>query len=329
MAERDGRPWFNRWIRHPVEAALLFLLMGAIRLIPADAASAIGGKAFRWLGPLFPVTKVAHINLQLALPEKTETERRAIVRDMWENLGRTAFEYPHLGRLSRPESGRLEVVNEKPLADAYHAKRPGVYFGAHLGNFEVVPLNAARRGLTLHAFARPPNNPLMARVIARIRGTGGAKLLTKQAVAGMVSAIHVLRQNGYLAVLIDQKQNRGAPIPFFGVEAMTAVVPAQLALRFNAAVILCRTERLKGARYRVTVSDPWELPSTGDRDADALELTRRITAEVERWVREKPGDWLWLHRRWPNEIYYKPEQLAARKQRRRAQRERARQAAGK
>lgn len=324
MAERDGRGLFNRWIRHPVEAGLLFVLMGAIRLIPADAASAIGGKLARWIGPLLPVTKVAHVNLALAFPEKGKTERRAIVQDMWENFGRTAFEYPHLGHLSHPDSGRVEVVNQKPIADAYFANRPGVYFGAHLGNFEVVPLYAIRRGLTLHAFARPPNNPLLARVIARIRGTGGVRLLAKQAVGGMLGAIHVLRQNGYLAVLIDQKQNRGAGVPFFGMEAMTAVVPAQLALRFNAAVVLCRTERLKGARYRVTVSDPWELPSTGDRDADALELTRRVTAEVERWVREKPGDWLWLHRRWPNEVYYKPEEIAARKAKRRAQRAKAR-----
>jgi len=222
--------------------------MGAIRLIPADAASAIGGKLFRWLGPLLPVTKVANVNLRLAFPEKDEAERRVIVRDMWENLGRTAFEYPHLGRLSHPDSGRVEVLNEKPLADAYFGERPGVYFGGHLGNFEVVPLYAARRGLTLHAFARPPNNPLLAEVIARIRGTGGARLLSKQAAGGMVGAINVLRSKGYLAVLIDQKQNRGAPIPFFGHEAMTAIVPAQLALRFNAAVLIVRTERLKGAR---------------------------------------------------------------------------------
>lgn len=323
MAERGAAGWFTRRIRHPIEAGLLFLLMGTIRLIPADAASAIGGKLFRWLGPLLPVTKVAHVNLRLALPER-QAEHRQIVRDMWENLGRTAFEYPHLGRLSHPESGRVEVVNEKPLADAYFGNRPGVYFGGHLGNFEVVPLYAARRGLTLHAFARPPNNPLLAKVIAGIRGTGGARMLAKHAVAGMVSAIHVLRENGYLAVLIDQKQNRGAPIPFFGHEAMTAIVPAQLALRFNAAVLIVRTERLKGARYRFTVSDPLELPNTGDRDADALELTRRITLAIEGWIREKPGDWLWLHRRWPNEVYYRPEQLAARKRKRQAARAKAR-----
>ena len=79
--------------------------------------------------------------------------------------------------------------------------------------------------------------------------------------------------------------------------------PAKLALRFKAVVVTCRIERLKGARWRFTVSDPLELPDSGDAEADALALTRRVTAEVEAWIRAKPEDWFWLHRRWPKALY--------------------------
>lgn len=298
----DNRPWHQRWLRHPLEAGGLFLLLGLVRLIPADAASGLGGRLARWIGPLVPVSRRARFNLRLAFPGIAEAEVERILKGMWENLGRMLFEYPHLGHLSRPESGRVEVVNEAPIVAAYEAGRPGVYFGAHLGNFEVVPLYAARRGLVLNAFARAPNNPLIDRVVTAIRGTGGARILAKGA-RGALGAIDIMRRNGYLAVLIDQKQNRGVPVPFFGHEAMTAIAPARLALRFDAVVLLCRTERLKGARYRITCSDPLPLPSSGDAEADALELTRQVTAEVERWVREKPEDWLWLHRRWPKALY--------------------------
>jgi lauroyl/myristoyl acyltransferase len=74
----------------------------------------------------------------------------------------------------------------------------------------------------------------------------------------------------------------------------------------------------------MTISEPWDVPNTGDRDAAALELTRRSTAEVERWVREKPEDWLWLHRRWPDALYYTDEELARRKRMRRARRAKTR-----
>jgi len=298
----DKRPWYQRYIRHPLEAALAFLLLGLVRLVPADWASGFGGWLGRTLGPRLGVSRRARQNLELAFPGIARAERERILRGMWDNLGRMLFEYPHLGRLSHPDSGRVEVINEAPIEAAYHAKRPGVYFGAHLGNFEVLPLYAARRGLILTAFARAPNNPLIDRVVTFIRGTGGARILNKGS-RGALGAIEVMRSNGYLAVLIDQKQNRGVPIDFFGHPAMTATAPAKLALRFKAVVVTCRIERLKGARWRFTVSDPLELPDSGDAEADALELTRRVTAEVEAWIRAKPEDWLWLHRRWPKALY--------------------------
>lgn len=298
----DKRPWHQRWIRHPAEAALAFTLLGLVRLVPADWASGFGGWLGRTVGPRLGLSRRARQNLEIAFPGIAKAERERILRGMWDNLGRVLFEYPHLGRLSHPDSGRVEVVNEAPIAAAFHAGRPGVYFGAHLGNFEVVPLYAARRGLLLTAFARAPNNPLIDRVVTFIRGTGGARILNKGS-RGALGAIEVMRSNGYLAVLIDQKQNRGVPIRFFGHEAMTAIAPAKLALRFKAEVVTCRIERLKGARWRFTVSDPLPLPDSGDLEADALELTRRITAEVESWIRARPEDWLWLHRRWPKALY--------------------------
>lgn len=299
---RTRRTWFERFIRHPAEAALVFLLLGTLRLLPIDVASGIGGWLGRGIGPRLKVSRRARESLEIAFPGIARAERERILRGMWDNWGRIIFEYPHLGRISRPESGRVEVVNEAPIAAAYHARKPGIFFGAHLGNFEVVPLYAARRGLILTAFARAPNNPLVDRVVRFIRGTGGARILDKGG-TGALGAIDVLRSNGYLAVLIDQKQNRGVAVPFFGHDAMTAIAPAKLALRFKAVVVTCRIERLKGARFRFTVSEPLELPDSGDAEADALELTRRVTAEVEAWVRAKPEDWFWLHRRWPKALY--------------------------
>jgi len=292
----------QRFLRHPLEAFGLFLVLGLVRLVPADAASAFGGWLGRSLGPRLKLSRRARVNLRLAFPGIAESEVERIVRGMWDNLGRMAFEYPHLGRLSHPRSGRVEVINEDPIIDSVLAGRPGVFFGAHLANFEVVPLYSARRGFIIHAFARSPNNPLIDKVVKLVRGIGGAQSLAKGK-RGAMGAIDVLRENGYVGALIDQKQNRGVPVTFFGHEAMTATAPAKLALRFDAVVVLCRTERLKGARFRFTCSDPLELPRSGDAEADALALTRSVTAEIERWVREKPEDWLWLHRRWPRGLY--------------------------
>jgi len=31
------------------------------------------------------------------------------------------------------------------------------------------------------------------------------------------------------------------------------------------------------------------------------EAMRRVNAMLEDWIRERPGQWLWLHNRWPRD----------------------------
>ncbi len=101
-------------------------------------------------------------------------------------------------------------------------------------------------------------------------------------------------------MLIDQKMNDGIPIPFFGHDAMTAPAVAQLALKFRCPVLPTRAERLGGARFRLTVLQPIKLPDTGNREADIRTLMTQINNMLESWIIERPEQWLWLHRRWPD-----------------------------
>jgi len=80
---------------------------------------------------------------------------------------------------------------------------------------------------------------------------------------------------------------------------MTTPLIAQLALRFACPVLPARVERLEGARFRITVSPPLEMPSSGDREADVAACMARVNELIEGWVRARPEQWLWLHRRWP------------------------------
>jgi KDO2-lipid IV(A) lauroyltransferase len=101
-------------------------------------------------------------------------------------------------------------------------------------------------------------------------------------------------------MLVDQKMNDGIAVPFFGRDAMTAPALAVLALRYDCAVVPIRMQRLKGARFRMISEPPLALPKTGDNNADRRALMIEVNAIVERWVREHPEQWLWLHRRWPD-----------------------------
>ena len=288
----------NKRLGYAVQAALLWLFIAICRILPVDWASALGGGIGRTLGPRMGQNKKVLRNLERALPDNSPQENRRIMRGMWDNLGRVMAEYPHLSRIcERLEGGRLEIVGIEHVHNMAKSGKSGILFGAHLANWEVAPYSARHVGLNLGLIYRAPNNEWVDRLL---RGLRDAPHQFRKGSEGARALFGLLRQGGMAAMLVDQKMNDGIAVPFFGREAMTAPAIAQFAIRLGTILVPARTERLKGARFRITLFPALEMPNTGDRTADELALMTCINGMIEGWIRAKPEDWLWLHRRWPD-----------------------------
>jgi KDO2-lipid IV(A) lauroyltransferase len=300
MAERST--WQRRLTRlaQPIEAAIVHGIFALFRLIPLQAASAIGGSIGRTIGPLIGVTRRARKNLQRAFPEKPPAEIETIIRDMWENLGRVVAEYPHLSRMKvfTPDAN-IEVSGTEHIEAGRARGKPLIFFAGHLGNWEVSAVAAKAYGTPLHLIYRPANNPWVEEIYREGRGTVAAGLIPKGA-EGARQTMRVLREGGQLGILIDQKMNDGIPVPFFGRDAMTAPALARLAFKFDCTVLPTQVERLNGARFRLTVHPPLPLAPSDDVQRDTLALMTLANRHLESWIRRRPGQWLWLHRRWPD-----------------------------
>src|SRR5271155_5424623 len=88
-----------------LEAALLKGVIHALRCLSPEAASNLGGALARTVGPFLPTSRVADDNLRQALPALDATARARIIRGVWDNLGRTVAELPHLASFKRTASG--------------------------------------------------------------------------------------------------------------------------------------------------------------------------------------------------------------------------------
>ena len=82
---------------------------------------------------------------------------------------------------------------------------------------------------------------------------------------------------------------------------MTVSGPADLALRRGAPLIPLRVERCDGARFRITVMPPLEAPPPDSGDERLRILLGRMNAVLEDWIRARPGQWYWIHQRWPRD----------------------------
>jgi KDO2-lipid IV(A) lauroyltransferase len=268
-------------------------------LLPLPVASAIGGAIATVIGPLFSRTRIAQNNLQRAMPDLDEAERTHVIKLMWNNIGRTFVEYPAIASLDSTAIRHLaELEGIEHIRRADQAGKGSIFFTGHLGNFEVGPRLFAGHGFPLHVVYRHSNNPGLNNLIHTLRNRYLAGSIPKGK-AGSRQMINILKSGGRIGIMLDQKMNDGIPVRFFGMDAMTAPAVARLALKFGCQVLPTRIIRTEGIRHKVIVYPPIEIRDTGDLHRDVHTIMHDINSILESWIRERPGQWFWLHNRWP------------------------------
>ncbi|NHO19970.1 lysophospholipid acyltransferase family protein [Acetobacter oeni] len=289
-----------------VEAALAGFALTLLRRLRPEKASDLGGAICRMAGPFLPASKVADRNLRLAMPELDAAARKKVIRGVWENLGRTVGEFPHIPTLveNAPFGPGYEVSGaEHLIAQAEHGG-PVLFVSGHIGNWEMLPPGVAKYGVGFASFYRAAGNPLVDRMIRDLRNAAmetPLPLFAKGA-RGAREALAWVAKGNRLGMLVDQKMNDGIEARFFGHPAMTAPALAAMALKFRCPVIPGHVQRLGPARLRIVVEAPMLLPDSGNRQTDVALLTQMINDRLENWIRICPESWLWLHRRWPKEV---------------------------
>ncbi len=169
----------------------------------------------------------------------------------------------------------------------------------HLGAWELSSFYHSLAGYPMGMVIRRLDNPLVDRMVNRIRCMHGNRVLHKDDFArGLLAS---MRAGETVGILMDTNMTppQGLFVPFFGVEACTASGLARVALKTGAAVVpgfLLWEEAER--QYVLRFYPELDLASTGDAEADAAENTARFTAVLEDVIRQYPSQWLWMHRRW-------------------------------
>jgi KDO2-lipid IV(A) lauroyltransferase len=282
-----------------IEAVLITISMAISSLVPAEQASAVGRRLFRAIGPRLDKTRKLRVNLRLAFPEKSDAEIETLIRENWGNIGAVLAEYPHLPALARAASPkRIEIITLGNSRVFREQGRSAVFVAAHLSNWELPPLAGVMRGLQLSVVYSPFQNPWLNRMLCRMRERLGYTLVSRD--GGMRVLLRELARGRSIGLIVDQRVDSGEPVAFFGMDMLTTVTPARLALRYDCELIPVRVQRLGGVRFRVTFYPPVPHPDgTTDDQEKAVAMTGEINTLFEQWITEQPDEWLCTKRRWP------------------------------
>ena len=301
----DPRPSLAQNLVWRLEALAYDLITGLARLFPVDVVSDFGAWLFQGLGPLTGTHRIVQTNLRIAFPQADDTEINRLTHESWAEMGRVALEFPILDRIVG-DPGRVELVNGERLAQIAATQQSVVFISGHFSSMEVMPAAIVQAGITCQITYRAMNNPYVDASFRRSRFRYGVRLFAPKGTESARELIRALARGECVALMNDQKFNGGVAAPLFGVTCHTAPGPSSFALRFGVPLQPMSVQRTHKARFKVLVHEPINVADTGDRTADIAAGVAQVNAFIEDRIRDRPTEWFWVHKRWPNEIYKPP-----------------------
>jgi KDO2-lipid IV(A) lauroyltransferase len=286
---------------------LLFQLLRAgvhaLSLLPdfvLYSLGVLGGFIGYWLDRRH--VAIGMINLAIAFPERSERERKRILRTSYVNLGRGAAEYIRLAGFFHRRLIARVAYERFQYWDEIKRRYPGrgiVVLSAHFGDFELLATAHALRGhqitLVHHTQRFVSGDALM----TWVRERAGVDVVRKRSAARAV--LKALGDGRLVGVPFDQNAKRGEAVfvPFFGEPAATSRTLARLVRKSHALVVPVFIVREPDNRHhRIVIQDHIALQESADAEADIEENTRRFLRPIEDIVRRYPGQFLWQHRRY-------------------------------
>jgi len=278
--------------------AVLVRLVGATPRPLAHGVGMLLGALVYYVHPR--LRRVGMRNLELAFPQKSRAERKQILRGVYRSLGRLLAEFCLFPRYTLQNAAQVAVYQGFENFEAAEKRGKGVLFlTGHFGGWEVGSFFHSLQGHPMQIVVRPLDNPLVDAFVTRYRTLHGNLTIGKQGFARHLLA--AMRSNATVGILMDTNMTppQGVFVDFFGIPACTASGIARVALHTGAAVVPAFTIWDPVLRkYRVEFERALDLVRTGDDEADAVTNTALFNKVFERYVRQYPDQWLWVHRRW-------------------------------
>jgi len=289
----------------PALGALAVWLLRAVHWMDRRRSANFAGAFMRKAGPLLKEHRLGRANLRAAYPEKSDAEIEKILAGVWDNLGRIAVEFAHLDEFCIADFGRQTpdvityTLETKIRYDTMAASGHAILgFAAHLANWELPGVVAKTLGTNAAILYRRPNIAAVSDMIVKMREPLMGYLIPNS-LAAPVQMARLAESGAHVGMLVDQHYTKGVEVIFFGRRCMANPLIAQLARQTGCPIHGLRVIRNPdGNSFVAEITEEIVPVRDANGEIDLTGTMQAITSVVERWVRETPEQWLWLHRRW-------------------------------
>ena len=289
-------------IRYFLEAILGFIFLLFTKILGLRLSRNIMSLTLSLVGPRLKITKRAKDNLKIAFPDMSNSEKKIIISNMWKNIGMVLTEFFHLTRIAKEKKLRIEVVGED-IAKKYEGVG-AIFVSGHFANWEIIPLILRDYRREVAGIYRHSNNFFVNKWVVKQRINNTTPNQIKKGSSGARQMLSLLKRNGTIAMLVDQKLSSGVAADFFGTKSMTSDGAATLSLRYGYPVIPMNVERKEGSNFRITFYEEIRINKTDNNQENIKVFTTEINKFLENCIKNKPEDWFWVHNRWDKKFKF-------------------------
>ncbi len=237
--------------------------------------------------------RVVDINLQHCFSALAEDERRQIKNRCYKNIGTSLLELSMCWWWSEKRLKPLVEIRGQEHIEAVLASGRGVILLT--GHFTSLEIGARLLALfmPIQVMYRTQKNRLFDSYLYSKRSSYFVNAVSRKNTRQLVKGIKNQIPTWYAP---DQnfRKERNVFAPFMGVQAATITASSRLARSSGGAMLPFYPERKRdGSGYILWIEPPLENFPSGDD----LEDTSRINASIEKFVRQHPAHYMWIHQR--------------------------------
>src|SRR4029077_15132769 len=278
-----------------LEYAGFWLIAKLASALPLELCASASASCWRLLGRFSSRQRRAATQLEQSLPELSGDERAAGLSQVWDNLGRNFAEGFHIRAFTDAPS-RFVVARESALREFAQSTKTFVIVSLHSANWELTALGLLRVGLRIAGIYRSIKNPWVDGYVTRLRQPLYPSALLPKSPQTPRRFLKLMRKGVPVAMMCDLREARGVEVPFFGRPAPSTSFPALLAVADGLPILIVRTLREPRSHFRFEWKVLQPIRRGASREEDVTATTALIQSCFEEWVRERPGEWMWVHR---------------------------------
>jgi KDO2-lipid IV(A) lauroyltransferase len=238
-------------------------------------------------------------NLKTAFPEYDEKKIKKIAFGTYRSFLITLMEILYLPSLDR-EGMKNFLFSEysNVVTDAFSRNKGLILLSGHFGNWEYLAMSMALKvNIPFTVIVKDQRNGFVSKWLNAARTKYNNKIVL---LGPSIRQIYKeLKERNIVALVADQRGDAsGLRVNFFNKATALNSGPALLSLKTGAPIAYGLAIRQPDYSYKVIVEEI-SVENLPENEADKVqEITQRHTAFLEKYIRQYPEQWLWMHKIW-------------------------------